>query len=103
LYHKFETLILETRTLLFYYNTKLFSSSILEVLYQGIEKSLKSCLITREAVANFLPCTACQVGFGLGNAWMNENYFGEGENLHIAFETFNPRLVGYNQALSHGV
>jgi hypothetical protein len=49
-------------------------------------------LITREAVANFLPCAACQVRFSRGSAWINENFFGEGENLHIEIQTFNPRL-----------
>jgi hypothetical protein len=92
-YHQFEVLIFERRTLLFYYNTKLFNSSIFEVLYHGIEESLETCLITREAVAQFLPCPTCQVRFSRGDAWMNEIYFGEGESLHTGIQTLNPRIV----------
>jgi hypothetical protein len=102
-HHQFEVLIFETRILLFYYNTKLFNRSILEVLYHGIEESLEACLITREAVTNFLPCTACQVGFSRGDAWMNEIYFSEVLNLHTAIQTLNPRLVDNYRTLSHRV
>jgi hypothetical protein len=102
-HHQFEVLIFETRTLLFYYNTKLFNSSIFEVLYHGIEESLEACLITREAVTNFLPGTACQARFSRGDAWMNVIYFGEGESLHTAIQTLNPRLVDNYHALSHRV
>jgi hypothetical protein len=103
MHQKFSVLIFETRNAIFYFNTKLYNCNIFEILFYGIEQSLQTCLITREAVANILPGAACQVRFSRGRAWMNENFYCEGENLHTAIQTLNPRLVENHRTSSQRV
>jgi hypothetical protein len=76
-----------------FFKSKFLHCSILDLLYRGIEKSLKEYLITQEAVANFFPCTAAHVGFSRGDTWTNEIQFDEGEILHIAVIRHDPRLL----------
>jgi hypothetical protein len=82
-------------------NSEMFDINLVEKTKQGPNAPERTCLITREAVVNLLLCTACQVRSSSGDAWMNETYFGKGENFHTAIQTLNPRLVDYYHALSH--
>jgi hypothetical protein len=89
---KFPTLIFESRNHLFFFNTKRTNCNVLELLYEGIELSMRNFLITKERIANFLPQANCQVRFSRGDAWASEILFDGGEFHHNTSCRPYPRL-----------
>jgi hypothetical protein len=101
LHIKCSTLIFETRNHILFYNTMLKNSSILELIYNGIDQSLRNFLITREPIANLLPLVTCQVRFRRGDAWKSENLFDGGGIHHNTFKRPYPRLQEHYHTGSH--
>jgi hypothetical protein len=73
----------------------------MELLYNGIEQSLKETLITREAVSNFSSSTAAHVRFSPGDIWMNEIEFAGDESLSTDIQRHDPRLLEHYHAFGH--
>jgi hypothetical protein len=103
MHEKCSSLIFETRNHILFYNTLLKDCSILEVIYNGIEQSLRNFLITQEPIASLLPLVTCQVRFSRGDAWMSENFFDGGEIHHTTFKRPYPRLQEHYHTGSHSV
>jgi hypothetical protein len=92
-------LTIETRRLIKIFKSKLITCTILEILYRGIEDSLKEVLITKEAMANFSSSTAAHVRLSRGDTWLNEIQFDQGEDLGTPYIRHNPRLLENHQPL----